>query len=130
MSFAVTTVDGVSASGATTDRVRLAAALPTITVTGFLDGSITGAELSTVLARFDPLSRSSIPLGDGSFVQLSLPSEYRILVPSTTSGGRSSVEAFAFVQRVPEPGAVALFLVVGAGLGLRRLRRGRGVGGR
>ena len=114
MSFAIKTVNGVN----------VAANPPLLTLTGFLNGTLTGSNLSTVIAQFDPVADPKIVLGPELSVVLSLPSPQRSLVPSTTSGGQSTAEAFVQpVHLTPEPGVMALLVVVGAGLGLRRLRR-------
>lgn len=114
MSFAIKTVNGIN----------VAANPPMLTLTGFLNGTVTGSNLSTVIAQFDPISDGKIVLGPDMSVVLTLPSPQRTLVPSTTLGGKSTAEAFVqpFV-RTPEPGVMALFAVVGAGVGLRQLRR-------
>lgn len=116
MSFAIKTVNGIN----------VAAVPQLLTLTGFLNGTVTGSNLSTVIAQFDPVTDGTIVLGPEMSVVLSLPSPQRSLVPSTTFGGQSTAEAFVqpFVK-TPEPGVIALFAVAGAGLGVHRLRRKR-----
>jgi hypothetical protein len=116
VSFGISTVDGIS----------VAATPPLLTVTGFLNGTLTGANLSTVIAVFDPIPNPNIQIGPHLFVNLSLPSPERTLVPSSTLGGQSSAEGFVMLSSVPEPTAIALFVVAGAGLGLLRMRRKAG----
>lgn len=115
ISFAISTVDGIYA----------ATNPPMITLTGFLNGVVTGANKSTVVATFDPIVSPQIALGPKLTAFLSLPSPQRTLVPSTTAGGQSTAEAFVTVRitNTPEPGAMALLLAAGAGMGLMRLRR-------
>ena len=117
VSFGITTVNGVN----------VAASPPLLTVTGFLNGLLSGSNRSTVIAVFDPIANSNIKVGPDFFVNLSLPSPQRTLVPSTTSGGQSTAEGFVTLfHETPEPTAIALFIVAGAGLGLVRLRRRAG----
>ncbi len=114
VSFAIKTINGINVS-----------AVPQLlTVTGFLNGTITGSNNSTVIAVFDPISNSNIILGPNLAANLSLPSPQRTLVPSTTLGGQSTAEAYVdlFVT-TPEPTSIAMFVALGAGLGLYRLRR-------
>jgi hypothetical protein len=114
VSFAIKTVDGLN----------VAAVPQLLTVTGFLNGTLTGSNLSTIIAVFNPIPNSHIVLGPNLAAVLSLPSPQRTLVPSTTLGGQSTAEAFVdlFVT-TPEPSSIAMFLAVGAGLGYYRLRR-------
>ena len=117
VSFGITTVNGVN----------VAANPPLLTVTGFLNGLLSGSNRSTVIAVFDPIANSNIKVGPDFFVNLSLPSPQRTLVPSTTSGGQSTAEGFVTLfHETPEPTAIALFIVAGAGLGLVHLRRRAG----
>lgn len=114
VSFGITTVNGVN----------VAANPPLLTVTGFLNGLLSGSNRSTVIAVFDPIANPNIKVGPDFFVNLSLPSPQRTLVPSTTFGGQSTAEGFVTLfHETPEPTAIALFIVASAGLGLVRLRR-------
>jgi len=114
MSFAIKTVDGVN----------VAAAPALLTITGFLNGTLTGSNLSTVIAQFDPIPDNRIVLGPDLEVFVTLPSPQRTLGPATTLGGQSSAEAFVTPKTiVPEPTSIALFAAVAAGLGWHRLRR-------
>ena len=94
VSFAVSTVNGISVSPNP----------PLLTLTGFLNGSLTGANLSTVIAVFDPIPNPNAQIGPHLFVNLSLPSPERTLVPSTTLGGQSSAEGFVMLPTVARAG--------------------------
>lgn len=112
ISYATRTVNGTDVS----------ASQPLLTLTGFLNGQVTGSDQSNVVATFDPISDPSFKLTPNLTGFLSLPSPQRTLVPSTTFGGQSTAEGFVTVraQPIPEPGTIALLVVAGAGIGLRR----------
>lgn len=92
-----------------------------LTITGFLNGSITGPSQSDVIATFNPLERSNFLTGD-YLNTLSVLDPQISLVPSTTNTGRTTAQGHLKVTAapVPEPTTVALFLTTIAGLGLRR----------
>ena len=114
VTFGITTVNGIN----------VAADPPALTVTGFLNGILSGSNRSTVVAVFDPIANPKIKIGPDFFVNLSLPSPQRTLVPSTTLGGQSTAEGFVrMLHETPEPTAIAMFAVAGVGLGLARKRR-------
>lgn len=93
-----------------------------VTITGFLNGSITGPSQSDVIATFNPLNRSNFLTG-AYLNSLSVLDPQVSLVPSTTNFGRTTAQGHLKVSPappVPEPTTVALFLTTIAGLGLRR----------
>lgn len=114
VTFAIKSVNGINVS----------ASPQLLTITGFLNGTITGPNNSTVIAVFDPIPNPNIILGPNLSANLSLPSPQRTLVPASTLGGQSTAEAYVdlFVT-TPEPTSIAMFLAVGTGLGLYRSRR-------
>ena len=102
--------------------VNISATQPLLTLTGFFNGSVTGPDQSSVVATFDPIANPEFKLTPSLNGFLSLPSPQRTLVPSTTFSGQSTAEGFVIVTAapIPEPTAIALLVVAGVGLGLRR----------
>jgi hypothetical protein len=97
-----------------------------ITVTGFLNGSVTGPTQSDVVATFSPIANPTFLTGE--FVnKLSVLDPQVSLVPSTTNGGRTTAQGHLRVSAapVPEPATIALFGTLAVGLGLRRRLRAR-----
>ena len=92
---------------------------------GTLNGTITGASQSSVVAKFDPIANPTFLTGD--FINtLSFTDNPLSLVPSTTNTGRASAQAYLTTEtRVPEPTSIALFLTTLAGLGVRHRVRTR-----
>ncbi len=101
-----------------------------IQIKGVLNGTINGSNQSTVVATFDPTT--IIPdFVTGLYTNtLTIPDLNLSLVPSTSNGGRTTVQAYLVATPnappVPEPTTIALFLTTLAGLGIRhRVRAGR-----
>ena len=100
-----------------------------IVLTGKLNGEVTGAYHSTLQASFDPIPQTSVGLGSGTG-NLSLVDNPKLLVPSSTNDGKTTVEA-QFISTnvteapVPEPSTIALFFTTLGGLGLRRYVQAR-----
>jgi hypothetical protein len=94
-------------------------------LTGTLNGTITGASQSSVVAKFDPIANPTFMTGE--FLNtLSFTDNPLSLVPSTTNNGRASAQAYLTTEtRVPEPTSIALFLTTLAGLGVRHRVRAR-----
>ncbi|HEU5116446.1 MAG TPA: PEP-CTERM sorting domain-containing protein [Isosphaeraceae bacterium] len=99
-----------------------------ITITGFLNGSVSGPDQSNVVATFDPIATPNFITGDYANT-LSVLDPQVSLVPSTTNSGQTTAQAHLEVvaapsAAVPEPATIAFFLTTIAGLGLRhRFRR-------
>jgi hypothetical protein len=99
-----------------------------ITITGFLNGSVSGPDQSNVVATFDPIGTPNFITGAYANT-LSVLDPQVSLVPSTTNSGQTTAQAHLEVVAapIPEPATIALFLTTIAGLGLRhRLRRNAG----
>jgi hypothetical protein len=99
-----------------------------IQVTGVLNGTITGNDQSTVVARFDPIANPTFLTGTYSNT-LSIFDNPLSLVPSTTNNGLTTAQAYltstGATVNTPEPSSVALFLTVLGGLGWKRFRTRR-----
>jgi hypothetical protein len=102
----------------------------TISITGFLNGTVTGNDFSTVVATFNPLTKGSFQVVDGKNLvtsSLSIPQGSQLLVPSLTGNGETTVEGLIATSGspvnetpAPEPSTIALFLSTVGGLGLRK----------
>jgi hypothetical protein len=92
-----------------------------VSITGELNGTITGASQSSVVATFNPLPINEFQTGNFLNI-LSILGTSVSLVPSTTNGGRTTAQAQIIVKAapVPEPATIAIFLSAIAGVGLRR----------
>jgi len=99
-----------------------------VTLTGKLNGTISDASQSDVVATFDKASLDKFQTGN-YLNTLSVLDSSVSLVPSTTNNGQTTAQAKLFVEAapVPEPASIAVFLVaIGGGFGL--WRRNKGVG--
>lgn len=107
-----------------------------VTLTGVLNGTLSGATQSNVIATFDqPTDVLTDPSADGALAfrtgsvwnNLKVLSRTLQLVPSTTNGGRTTAQAQNIVTAapVPEPASVLIFLSAVAGLAFRHRVRGR-----
>src|SRR6185437_13382112 len=96
-----------------------------VQVTGVLNGTLTGGDQSTVVAKFDPIANPTFLTGAFSNT-LSIFDNPLSLVPSTTNNGLTTAQAYITSTpvntNVPEPTSVALFLTAIGGLGWRRFR--------
>lgn len=115
----------------TINKINGSAPLPNqtpITLTGMLNGTISDASQSDVVATFNKATLDKFRTGN--YVNtLSVLDTTVSLVPSTTNNGQTTAQAKIFVEAapVPEPGSIAIFIVaLGGGFGL--WRRNKGVG--
>jgi hypothetical protein len=97
-----------------------------LTVTGVLNGTLTGGSQSSVIATMNSIPSTTFQLGSATSTLAGLPNQV-LLVPNT-SGGTTTLEgAITTVGTVspdappvPEPSTIALFLSTVGGLALRR----------
>jgi hypothetical protein len=100
----------------------------TVKISGVLNGVVTGANQSSVVATFSTPSSGSFELGTTSST-LSIPQTSLLLVPSSAGNGETTVAGIITSVATPEPSTIALFLSTVGGLGLRKFvlrRRQRG----
>ncbi len=95
-------------------------AVDDITLTGVLNGSITGASQNDITATFDAQEPIAFETVDGAQNLLTVLDTSLSLVPSTTNRGRTTAQARVVVTAIPEPATVAIFVAALVGVGLRR----------
>ena len=106
-----------------------------VTITGVLNGTITGSNQSSVVATFNTFNGvSTLATTGGTYASsLSIPQSSMLpLVPSSAGSGATTVEGMIATQLspnneipAPEPSTIALFLSTVCGLGLRKYVLGR-----
>lgn len=100
-----------------------------IILTGRLNGTVSGPSQSDLVATFDNLPSPTISfLLDPSTKMtntLDIIGGTQALVPSTTNGGRTTVQGriTSSIQPVPEPATIAIFATAIVGVALRRRLR-------
>lgn len=105
-----------------------------IDIRGELNGSLSGASQSSVVATFDKPAAAAFATGLYANT-LAITNSPLSIVPSSSNGGVSTVQAMLTTQitpatPAPEPSTVVLFAATIAGLGFRhRLRRARAAAG-
>jgi hypothetical protein len=117
----------------------IAAETPTssspVTITGILNGTISGSNQSSVVATFNTFNgMSTLETAGGTYSStLSIPQGSMLpLVPSSAGSGATTVEGIISTKLspnnevpAPEPSTIALFLSTVCGLGLRKYVLGR-----
>ena len=111
--------DGINGSPVTPNETP-------VTISGVLNGTLTGSNQSSVVATFNSIDKPTFQTGLYSN-SLGVPSSSMLVVPSTSNGGMSSIQASftttATGAPVPEPSTVVIFSATIVGLGLWRRRR-------
>jgi hypothetical protein len=99
-----------------------------VQITGTLSGMVSGSNQSNVTVTFNQPQDPTFAIGTGSGT-LHLSNTTELLVPSTTQGGQTTIQAqvvtSGIVSEAPEPSTIALFLSTVCGLGLRRYVQSR-----
>ncbi len=97
-----------------------------LTVTGMLNGTLTGSSQSSVIATINPIANDTFQLGSATSTLAGLPNQV-LLVPNSAGGVTTLEGAINTVGTVnpsqapvPEPSTIALFLTTVGGLALRR----------
>jgi hypothetical protein len=101
-----------------------------LTVTGVLNGTLTGGSQSNVIATINPIPNDTFQLGSATSTLAGLPNQV-LLVPNS-AGGTTTLEAAINTvgtvnphAPVPEPSTIALFLSTVGGLALRKYVQAR-----
>jgi hypothetical protein len=97
-----------------------------VTVSGHLNGQVTGSYQSSVKVSFDHIANGTFQLAGGTSTISVLQNDHKLLVPAS-AGGTTTLEGTITSSGlsnpespVPEPSTIALFLSTVGGLGLRR----------
>lgn len=93
-----------------------------ITLTGKINGTVSGASQSDLMVSFDTTPVPSFITNGFSNTLVNLDTNLT-LVPSTTNGGRTTAQTLLVVQPVPEPASLAIFGLGVAGLAWHRRRQ-------
>jgi hypothetical protein len=105
-----------------------------ITLSGFLNGVVSGPNRSSVQATFSSFSSPTFAVPNGTGTLSSLNNTTEFLVPSSVNNGQTTLQAQITTAigppigpdaGVPEPSTIALFLSMVGGLGLRRFVQSR-----
>jgi len=99
---------------------------PIVTLTGTLNGMVTGNYQSTVNVTFNPVTDGAFQLAGASSTLNVLQNDQKLLVPAS-AGGTTTLEGTITTagtpnseHPLPEPSTIALFLTTVGGLGLRK----------
>jgi hypothetical protein len=96
-----------------------------VTISGVLNGTITGSTQSSVTVMFNPVTDGSFQLA-GASSTLTMAQNSQLLVPSSAGNGTTTLEGIIKTSGpinevpAPEPSTIALFLSTVGGLGLRK----------
>lgn len=95
-----------------------------VVINGYLNGTVSGSNQSSVVVTFNPSTTSAFAIGTGAGT-LDLSNSRELLVPSSVNGGQTTLQAQVTASVIsptpaPEPSTIALFLSMVGGLGLRR----------
>jgi hypothetical protein len=99
-----------------------------ITVTGHLNGTISGPFQSNVQVSFDAISSPTFAVPGGTGTLSLLKNDQELLVPSSVNDGQTTLQAqiaTSGITHAPEPSTIALFISMVGGLGLRRFVQNR-----
>ena len=106
--------------------IQLTPPSPAIEVKGFLNGTISGPNQSSVVATFTSVTGGAFDLAGASSTLTNLDNQKLLLVPSSSANGTTTIQDSISTgdanpeSPVPEPSTIALFLTTVGGLGLRR----------
>jgi hypothetical protein len=95
-----------------------------ITLTGKINGTVSGASQSDLMVSFDTTPVPTF-ITNGYVNTLVNLDTSLTLVPSTTNGGRTTAQTLLVVQPVPEPASLVVFGLGIAGLAWHRRRQNK-----